>query len=107
VNEMKTSGPWKINEDRFLTCTEDKFFKNVYGSNGYACGRAYGETREECEANARLIAAAPELLEACKHLNTVCFDFAESKSNNKTEFDTDVMIYAIEVMRAAITKAEE
>jgi hypothetical protein len=100
-----TPGPWKINEDRFLACTEDEFFKNVYGSNGYACGRAYGETREECEANARLIAAAPDLLDACKHLNAVCFDFAECNANGKTEFDTDVMIDAIETMRAAIAKA--
>ena len=33
-----------------------------------APANAYGDTREEMWANARLIAAAPDLLEACKQM---------------------------------------
>jgi len=35
-----------------------------YSDGGDACG-IYGETRAQAAANAKLIAAAPELLEAC------------------------------------------
>ncbi len=55
-----TKGPWAINE--FL----------VYAENGNGCTLATinstskGISDEEAQANARLIAAAPELLEACQ-----------------------------------------
>ena len=63
-----TKGPWKI----------EKLEAPVYGSDGslVATGAGIGtESHHICtvygrktKANARLIAAAPELLEACKHM---------------------------------------
>lgn len=61
MNSAKhTPGPWK----------KDGF--GIYDSADACIGRAYdpmrpkGFTKESIHANARLIAAAPELLEACK-----------------------------------------
>ena len=56
MNEKHTPGPWKYSHRGVY------FYSNVH---------KYGETIAKCygnnyQANARLIAAAPELLEACK-----------------------------------------
>ena len=55
---------------------------------------AFGNTKEEAEANARLISAAPELLEACKRLVN-CMHLAGWEGDDST-------LYAL----AAIAKAE-
>jgi len=58
-----TPGPWKVRENGGL-------MKAVEANKDwlvYACGRDY-MGREELEANARLIAAAPELLEALQEI---------------------------------------
>lgn len=52
------------------------------------------------EANARLIAAAPELLEACKWADRVIQDF---RGQVRTEVMSDV---ALSKLKAAIAKAE-
>jgi hypothetical protein len=95
-NFKHTPGPWKIKNGHNYSILDSQNRAVAFTSFG----------AEICDvANARLIAAAPDLLDACKHLNAVCFDFAECNANGKTEFDTDVMIDAIETMRAAIAKA--
>ncbi len=62
-----TPGPWKICESDPLTVEP-----NTYGSHDEPICHALGKPvhRETAEAaeNARLIAAAPELLEACRLL---------------------------------------
>ena len=57
-----------------VTC-HAPFVDDVEGSDQYgetfdeqACARAYGRTKEEMAANARLIAAAPELYEALEQM---------------------------------------
>lgn len=95
-----TPGPWK--HDGEIIYSGNYTLNNGWTNHATI---AKVEDRANWEANARLIAAAPDLLDACKHLNAVCFDFAECNANGKTEFDTDVMIDAIETMRAAIAKA--
>lgn len=55
-------GPWKVRKDTFL-----QFFPVVETDNEFSlfiCGNICGDSDSEVEANANLIAAAPELLEA-------------------------------------------
>jgi len=58
-----TPGPWEINQRVDNPCGIDAFISiaNVHG-----VAYAFGDTKEQREANAHLIAAAPDLLEACK-----------------------------------------
>jgi hypothetical protein len=88
-----TPGPWSVYETKTSNWL-------VYASNGIAnacpegqlvanCGvTALPATREELDANARLIAAAPELLQALKLI--IASGFA----------------YGVEAGKAAIAKAE-
>lgn len=55
-----TSGPWKVSKEKtgtYVTNEQDLYL---------ACVGVLEPSPEENEANAKLIAAAPELLEACK-----------------------------------------
>ena len=55
--EMHTKGPWEA----------DPANEAVFDpKDNTTLADVFGDTREERTANARLIAAAPELLEACK-----------------------------------------
>jgi hypothetical protein len=59
-NTQHTPGPWHVGEGRASII--------VYASDGYAIANAatYHPKERDLEANARLIAAAPELLEAAR-----------------------------------------
>lgn len=57
-----TPGPWGIDTRRVI---KDR----VVSSNGLTVACTDGNSSEENEANARLIAAAPELLEALRKTN--------------------------------------
>jgi len=60
-----TKGPWTI------SCDEVKEGRLVYGPDAHLvadCHNIRVRTKEEEQANARLIAAAPELLEALQEL---------------------------------------
>lgn len=52
-----TPGPWKVDED-----------DDVVSATGLWVAFAYGDSEEEAKHNARLIAAAPDLLEALRAL---------------------------------------
>lgn len=89
-----TPGPW--------TRTRGEQFRHdhsrgVRGPDGTYVAAALDFNRsdrdEECEANARLIAAAPDLLSALKNLLQVCEDERESDD-------------MLQDSRAAIAKAE-
>ena len=80
-----TAGPW-LREGRFVYALRDTFFD--------CCVQGPPNTPiEEKEANARLIAAAPDLLEALK-------DMVRYLDNNGKETDVS------ELARYAIRKAE-
>jgi len=58
-----TPGPWKIGLNPGpMVYTPD-------GTSQIADARGVAVTKDESKANARLIAAAPELLEACRNLS--------------------------------------
>lgn len=66
-----TAGPWKAGE-----CCIWSETRNQEGI--YIAGTKMGINTEEQTANARLIAAAPELLEACKHIVNRAKECSES-----------------------------
>lgn len=74
-----TLGKWEIYDKTsvfaYNKSTHNHFGINIYG--GCHCNKCKNEiaTQEELEANARLIASAPELLEACKEALNVLEEF--------------------------------
>lgn len=62
MNKNHTSGPWHVAES---PNHHSPFITNATGK-GTIANSVHGTTSAEQEANARLIAAAPELLEACE-----------------------------------------
>jgi len=80
-----TPGPWTINE------WSGDFQIGPGAELVCEVPKGHGSQRLEAEANARLIAAAPDLLEACKRIAVDGFG---------------VPIGDLEFLRAAIAKAE-
>lgn len=88
TQETHTPAPWKIgyaNQTRLGYWTQ-----SVKGPNGHPIhpARANGNTQQVAEANARLIAAAPELLEQLKRAVECLHDL--------NRFDLAPMLAAIE-----------
>jgi hypothetical protein len=116
MSAAHTPGPWFADEEHYSDCSvvvDSRGFEIVEAGStanllGYEeklgiphwadkPGQAYIEIGpEEQRANARLIAAAPELLEALKACSAVCAGQEMSKSG---------LIAALEMARAAIAKA--
>lgn len=75
-NEFEgTPGPWGIDTRRVI---KDR----VVSSNGLTVACTDGNSSEEDEANARLIAAAPELLEALQKTNDLLKDLDNTHTGN-------------------------
>lgn len=95
-----TPGPWE-NEDGEITA-RGAVVANVYQADDFPClddaDRPAAE--EECKANARLIAAAPDLLEACRSaLVPVKEAWAKQMEGND-------LWPVFEALRAAVARAE-
>lgn len=70
---MHTKGPWEVVENPHAICVRTESpSKTKYGASRYAAigglDRSDRAQLEEARANARLIAAAPDLLEALKDM---------------------------------------
>jgi hypothetical protein len=101
-----TPGPWSIGDENNaccdvllgtehnLTCSMDRRDNNTF---------AEVISREEMLANAHLIAAAPDLLEACQKL----VDWDEREKDHAIGFMERIFLCAeaFELMNAAIAKA--
>jgi len=103
MSVQHTAGPWEIDGNIAVRSS---------GPNGrQVClceitvrGRQYNETYDEAEANARLIAAAPDLLEA---LTDALFLMELSETREHPSWDrTAAPASAIGKARAAIAKAD-
>ena len=87
-----TPGPWKILDELYVTTSRPDDDMGLY------VGQAYGPSTPEAAANARMIAAAPDMLEALENLEHQLqaeFGFCLRNSNN-----------AVQQARNAIAKAK-
>jgi hypothetical protein len=75
----------------------------VEGPNGYEVAEVYSDDcpKDVAEANARLIAAAPELLKALAQVTALL-----DASNRGTDRPSDYVSRAVRAARAAIAAAE-
>lgn len=95
-----TQGEWS--DDLYIeeNSQESGYVNLVSSSNGYTIASAYGQTYEECEANAKLIAASPIILEAlqeCRDTLVLCSLIDKS----------DACKNSIAIAEAAINQATE
>ena len=104
---MHTKGPWKFDTEDIGDEDVCVVPRNVYAGNVVIVdsdGGLYSwdkapPTIEEVYANARLIAAAPDLLEALEYLRENCIAYSEPPVDPEIQ-------EAIEMAEAAIRKAK-
>ena len=67
-----TKGPWKFGDDGSITAQDGAVLAMVYGPDDFPCFDPANHSKDEvaafereCEANGFVMAAAPELYEAC------------------------------------------
>lgn len=93
-----TPGPWLIREgDEWTHDVVTLEGVNTEGDPMYWTVASANGRRDEVKANVRLIAAAPDLLEALKLCAAVCAGETSYKRG---------LVEALEAARAALTKAE-
>lgn len=92
-----TPGPWFVNGHEHYTKYVEARIGGGLLQEVAACGPT--EKQEQQEANARLIAAAPELLEALQHIE----EYWNRDSNEQAM--TDALWHIIETAQATIAKA--
>lgn len=98
-----TPGPWKVTPNPPLLRTGDcELGQQIWGSSRVAFTERQNVGASTELANARLIAAAPDLLEACKAINAA---WCEDALTANLDLLPDP-IAAIDALRDAIVKAE-
>ena len=86
-----TKGPWRLSEEKFSTLYVEPFICAIFGTDKMA------------EANARLIAAAPELLEALEDMVALAADAMRAAQRDGCEYAIEAELSSA---RAAIAKAK-
>ena len=90
-----TAAPWLIGENRY---DYDLIIRSA--NNDPVCSVIYaGYSKTEAKANARLIAAAPELLEALKSVVAFCDEDMQHRVQTSREYDIKTLA------KTAIAKA--
>jgi hypothetical protein len=97
--QQHTPGPWTITHPYAWKC-EIRSAKRFIGNAGRA-----DETREEMEANARLIAAAPDLLQACEEAQATLALIAHDVQDDERENKIASVVHTQAELREAIRKA--
>ncbi len=102
MNAKHTQGKWFIVDNNFV------YTLNKNGHNRFTALLQAGRddnnnfiNKEELKANAQLIAAAPELLEACKYV------LIKLENEARIADNTDIFSNERELLRQAIVKAEK
>jgi len=103
-----TPGPWRVGHHTQMSVSI-RVFDNDKATRG-AIAQAFAEGMshdqlDECEANARLIAAAPALLEALRECVAAYVDV--DHANTYTSDDVLSVVKANERIRTSVTAARE
>lgn len=106
MEKKHTPGPWQLKVAEFGGPHEVSFAPKSYGRIASVFTPGFqnlpeAPTTQECEANARLIAAAPDLLAACEML-AEAYQSGEDNAGSMEWSDVDL---AWEYATAAIAKA--
>jgi hypothetical protein len=84
--------------------------RSLFGKDGWRvadCGTAFSKSDDEMEANAHIIAAAPDLLEALKLAQSAVADFHSGMNTTRPSEETcERNERILGSIRAAIAKAE-
>ena len=105
---LHTPGDWILEDGNFV------YALNQHNINRFSCHIQGGYTdqgtrtpKEELAANARLIAACPDLLTAASHALAICEAEAELRGDNDTDdYSGGAARPVAHMLRAAINKAE-
>ena len=100
-----TPGPWSTTNDARVSGNRDQWSKLLNCMAPEFVASVGGCDRETAVANACLIAAAPELLEALKHAHTSLRTFSDHVPDDEkgwTSYDSEVLTS----LEDAIAKAE-
>ena len=107
TKQMHTPGPWVATE---MQSPEFGHRLQINNKDGYYVAeidlRPASGPRADIDANASLIAAAPELLEALRHAETALIVTAGLTDESGTKIIKDGYGYELKQIRAAIAKAE-
>ncbi|RQC90029.1 hypothetical protein [Pseudomonas aeruginosa] len=98
-----TPGPWFINGHERYTKYVEAHIGGGLVQEVAACGPT--EKPEQQEANARLCAAAPELLEALRIMVNACYPVSTEISDKGHAWCIAYLDQALPLARAAIAKA--
>lgn len=99
-----TPGPWEAQVVR----QGASLYPAVYGANERLVADAWHYQKDDAEmiANARLIAAAPDLLVACERMMDDVLTYHEDAERGEYDrYGVDIPTATIRALRAAITKA--
>ena len=77
-----TQPPWRVADAEPIRLKSGCYIQAVFSLSDatYRPARAHGETAEECQANADLIAAAPELLGALEDAENFIIGFEDDET---------------------------
>ena len=83
-NSKHTPGPWQMSGDCAVATANEELDELICDCSGRKIDAAFfSDMPGRAEANARLIAAAPELLESCRELVTDLLSHASFGLNEK------------------------
>ncbi len=107
-----TSGEWTVGDFVDTTTNKEEGEKGHFPINAPSwssfviCYRhVINETREQAEANARLIAAAPEMLKALRLINDRMIEILNNSATVITPTDCFAVLYGNNEVNNAIAKA--
>jgi hypothetical protein len=111
LKDEHTPGPWRRekyrdSENYSLTIVADNPYGDKWGTWAVAHAHGWGgDDHHQSEANARLIAAAPDLLEACERMLPFLVEFCNLYPAHSDQVAVP-RAFALGNARAAIAKAQ-